>query len=730
VSLDAKPARLLAQAPSQGGNQLIFQLRVHGDFCVEQLGDGAAFLGIFCCFLELGFIGARDLDLHLQVGRGDSEAGIEFFKRYGGCGLNGLGRHAGIAELARKGHAETAGVGGGDQLFRVGAGLRFKTGGKRIWRAFQDSAGRSERAFAVFQSATPMCACIPLHELFCSSIEIEELYMGRADGALVNRIKASMQWSVGLCTMVGGLLSKRNVMFEKYTEKARRTIFFARYDASQFGSPYIETEHLLMGLMREDNALTNRFLRGHNQVEAIREQIEHHTIKREKVSTSVDLPLSNECKRTLAFAAEEAVRLSHQHIGTEHLLLGLLRQESSFAAQLLKERGVLLSRVREELSAMSHESPAPATGRQPALVLSQFSTALTQSASEGKLLPLIGRDNELDRIVQALGRSTKNNPVLVGERGIGKRTIVEGLAQRLADGSGPAFLEPKTLISLDLSLVVAAVQHSARSKEFLNLVAAELMAAAAGTIFFFDELYSILAAAPPGGANEIELLLKKALLGGEVRCIAASTPEDYRLAQGKAGWLDRCFVTVEVQPPTEAEALNVLQAHKVRFERFHGVQYSEDSLAAAIMYSTRYVTNRFLPDKAIDLIDDAGALVKMRWEKTALPEELLESYKRIKLIVHRMENAIASHEFEKARFYSDEERKERKTLDELQEKHNVQNPRASLVTAAHIEEVLSRWTGMPIETIKEGVAPNRSAEGQRGGNATPDEQKRKDTKSE
>ncbi|MCU1254776.1 MAG: clpC [Candidatus Angelobacter sp.] len=499
-------------------------------------------------------------------------------------------------------------------------------------------------------------------------------------------------------------------MFEKYTEKARRVIFFARYEASQFGSPYIETEHLLLGLLREDKALTNRFLRGNDQVEAIRKQIEDHTIMREKVSTSVDLPLSNEGKRVLGYAAEEAARLLHQHIGTEHLLLGLLREENSFAAQLLKERGVQLSRIREELSATAHEFSGPALGRQPTSLLSQFSVALTQSASEEKLLPLIGREDELERMVQVLARSSKNNPVLVGERGIGKRTIVEGLAQRLADGTGPTFLRREGLIALDLSLVVAAAQHSARSKEFLNAVAAELVAAGAGTIFFFDELHALLAAAPAGGAHEITLLLKKALLSGEMRCIASTTPEEYRLAEKNVRWLERCFVAVEVQPATEAQAIMVLQASKGRFEKFHGVQYTEGALAAGVAYSNRYITDRFLPDKAIDLMDDAGAFVKMQREKVALPDELVECEKRIKLIVHRMENAIASHELEKARFYSDEERKERKTLHELRQKYNIQDPHPSTVTVEHVEEVLARWTGMSMSAIREGNSSNPAVE--------------------
>jgi ATP-dependent Clp protease ATP-binding subunit ClpC len=518
-------------------------------------------------------------------------------------------------------------------------------------------------------------------------------------------------------------------MFERYTEKARRVIFFARYEASQFGSPYIETEHLLLGLLREDKALTNRFLRGHDQVEGIRKQIEDHTVVREKVSTSVDLPLSNEGKRVLAYAAEEAVRLSHQHIGTEHLLLGLLREENSFAAQLLKEHGVLLSQLREELAAVAHESASPPTGRQPASPLAQFSVSFTQSASEGKLQPLIGREDELDRVVQVLGRSGKNNPVLVGERGVGKRAIVEGLAQLLNDGTAPTFLQLAALIALDLPLVVAAVQHSPRSKEFLNNVAAELVGADAGTIFFFDELHALIAAAPAGGAHEITLLLKKALLEGEVRCIASATPEEYRVAQEKAPWLERCFIAVQVQPATEAHAIKILQASKERFEKFHGVQYEEDALAAAVAYSNRYIADRFLPDKAIDLIDDAGALVKMRREKAGLPDELLQCEKRIRLIVHRMENAIASHEYEKARFYSAEEKKEREKLHELQQKYKAQNPHASTVTVEHVEEMLARWLGISREAIREGLSSNPTVDSEQGSTEPPQRRNQTDKNS-
>jgi ATP-dependent Clp protease ATP-binding subunit ClpC len=486
-------------------------------------------------------------------------------------------------------------------------------------------------------------------------------------------------------------------MFERYTEKARRVIFFARYEASQFGSPYIETEHLLLGLLREDKALTNRFLRSHASVESIRKQIEGHTTIREKVSTSVDLPLSNECKRVLAYAAEEAERLSHKHIGTEHLLLGLLREEKCFAAEILHERGLRLSAIREELSRTTQEKAQPQRSRESSL-LSEFSRDLTQAALDNQLDPLVGRESELERVVQILCRRTKNNPVLIGEPGVGKTAIVEGLAQRIADGEVPSFLSDKRILALDLSLIVAGTKYRGQFEERLKTIMKELMENQ-NCIIFIDELHTLVGAGSAEGSLDAANILKPALSRGEIQCIGATTPGEYRKSVEKDRSLERRFQSVKVPPPNEVDAIKIIEGIKDRYEKFHAVTYTEDAINYAVHHSNRYIPDRFLPDKAIDLIDEAGARVKLR--QTSLPDEITEVQKRIKFIVHRMENAIANHEFEKARFYSDEERKERENLRALREKYHLDESSTGVVGREDIEDVVSRWTGVPITSIKE-----------------------------
>src|SRR5438128_1087700 len=485
-------------------------------------------------------------------------------------------------------------------------------------------------------------------------------------------------------------------MFERYTEKARRVIFFARYEASQFGAPAIEPEHLLLGLMREDKTLTGRFFpRAQITIEAIRREIEGRTLLRERIPTSVELPLAPETKRVLHYSHEESDRLQHRHIGTEHLLLGLLREERSMAAQILFERGLRLNAVRDEIA---RQSGADARHRKDIPHLLEFSRDLTEDAANDRLDPLIGRDGEIERVVQILCRRTKNNPVLIGEPGVGKTAIVEGLAQRIVHGEVPSFLENKRILSLDISLIVAGTKYRGQFEERLKQIMRELIDNPQ-YIVFIDELHTLVGAGSAEGSLDAANILKPALSRGEIQCIGATTPGEFRKSIEKDRSLERRFQAVKVTPPIADEAVEILFGIKDRYEKFHAVTYTDDAINFAVAHSNRYIPARFLPDKAIDLIDEAGARVKLR--QTSLPEEITEVQKRIKFIVHRMENGIANHDVKKARFYSDEERKERENLRALREKYHLDESSSGVVGREDIEDVVSRWTGVPITSIKE-----------------------------
>jgi ATP-dependent Clp protease ATP-binding subunit ClpC len=486
-------------------------------------------------------------------------------------------------------------------------------------------------------------------------------------------------------------------VFERYTEKARRVIFFARYEASQYGSPYIETEHLLLGLMREDKALANRFLRSHGSIESIRKEIEQRITIRERISTSVEVPLSQESKRILNFATEEAERLGHRHVGTEHLLLGILREEKCFGAEILQERGLRLSTLREELARSAGEK-APAARPKETSLLAEFSRDLTQAALEGQLDPLVGRDRELERVIQILCRRTKNNPVLIGEPGVGKTAIVEGLAQRISDSDVPPFLAEKRILSLDLSLIVAGTKYRGQFEERLKTIMKELMESQ-NSIVFIDELHTLVGAGSAEGSLDAANILKPALSRGEIQCIGATTPGEYRKSVEKDRSLERRFQAVKVGAPSEDEAIQVLEGVRERYEKFHAVSYTDEAIRYAVYLSSRYIPDRFLPDKAIDLIDESGARVKLR--QATLPDEVAEVQKRVKFITHRMETAIANHEFEKARFYSEEERKEKENLRAVRERLKLDDTNTGIVTREDIEDVVARWTGINVSSIKE-----------------------------
>ena len=486
-------------------------------------------------------------------------------------------------------------------------------------------------------------------------------------------------------------------MFERYTEKARRVIFFARYEASQFGSPSIETEHLLLGLMREDKSLTNRFLSSHSSVDAIKKDIEGRTIIREKVSTSIDLPLSTECRRILTFAADEAERLHHRHIGTEHLLLGILREDKCLAAEILHDRGLRLSAIREELARTQTEKTAPSSSKEASLLV-EFSRDLTQLAGENTLDPLVGRDDEIERVVQILCRRTKNNPVLIGEPGVGKTAIVEGLAQRIQGNEVPSYLSDKRILALDLSLIVAGTKYRGQFEERLKTIMKELVENP-NVIVFIDELHTLVGAGSAEGSLDAANILKPALSRGEVQCIGATTPGEFRKSIEKDRSLERRFQSVKVPPPSEEEAIRILNGVKERYEKFHFVHYEPGAINTAVYQANRYIPDRFLPDKAIDLIDEAGSRVKLRQDN--LPKEVTAIQKRIKALVVNMEVAISNHEFEKAEQYRNEERLAVDHLRSVQESSNVNDSTGVLVTKEDIENIVAKWTGIPVTAIKE-----------------------------
>jgi ATP-dependent Clp protease ATP-binding subunit ClpC len=462
-------------------------------------------------------------------------------------------------------------------------------------------------------------------------------------------------------------------MFERYTEKARRVIFFARYEASQFGAPAIEPEHLLLGLMREDKTLTGRFFpRAQVSIESIRKEIEGRTLLREKISTSVELPLAPETKRVLAYAHEESDRLQNRHIGTEHLLLGLLREERSMAAEILYERGLRLNAVRDEIARQSGADTRSSQKKDtPHLV--EFSRDLTEDAVNDKLDPLIGREAEIERVVQILCRRTKNNPVLIGEPGVGKTAIVEGLAQRIVRGDVPSFLENKRILSLDLSLIVAGTKYRGQFEERLKQIMRELIENPQ-YIVFIDELHTLVGAGSAEGSLDAANILKPALSRGEIQCIGATTPAEFRKSIEKDRSLERRFQAVKVPPPSEEEAVEILNGVRERYESFHQVRYTTDALEAAVYQSHRYIPDRFLPDKAIDVIDEAGARVKLRVRRD---QENLADWNQLT---------------EWSRSYDDD-----LSVRETNEDALV----AAEVTRDDVEEVIARWTGIPVTSLKE-----------------------------
>ncbi len=474
-------------------------------------------------------------------------------------------------------------------------------------------------------------------------------------------------------------------MFERYTEKARRVIFFARYEALQYGSHFIAPEHILLGLMREDKTVSARFFpfRKSITVEAVRREVEERIVLRERIPQSAELHLAPESKKILIFANEESRSLRNRHIGPEHLLLGLLREEKSVAAEILYQFGLRIGDVRQEVSRQNGFPFLFNRDKENSEVpnLLEFTRDLTADAVQGKLDPLIGRNLEIDRLVEILCRRTKNNPVLIGEPGVGKTAIIEGLAQRIVDKEVPTFLVNKRILSLDLSLVVAGTKYRGQFEERLKKILKELREHDE-FIVFIDEIHTLVGAGSAEGTLDAANILKPALSRGEIQCIGATTPHEYRRSVEKDRALERRFQAIKVVPPTEEEALQIVEGLAEKYEAFHQIRYSKDALYAAVYQSNRYITDRFLPDKAIDVLDEAGARAKLRYQNETLSDvswkEAVENWKR----TSANEEQLISFELESLEdsFFAVEVSKE------------------------DVEDVISRWTGIPIQSIKDDEA--------------------------
>jgi ATP-dependent Clp protease ATP-binding subunit ClpC len=484
-------------------------------------------------------------------------------------------------------------------------------------------------------------------------------------------------------------------MFEKYNEKARRALFFARYEASKLGSRVIETEHILLGILREGEDTVNELFRRIDvKADAVRKEIEGERVFVERISSTAELPLSEESKKVLAYASHEAESMLHSAVGSEHLLIGLLRVEGCTAMHTLTRAGMDLYNVREEVLSIAKEQEASQQKKELPF-LAEYARDLTHLAAQGAFDPLIGRHDEVERIIQVLSRRSKNNPILLGEPGVGKTAIVEGLAQRIVEGKVPMSLAQRKILALDLSLIVAGTKYRGQFEERLKGILAELTDNP-DVIVFIDEIHSLIGAGSAEGSLDAANILKPALSRGEIACIGATTLKEFRKYIEKDRSLLRRFQSVQIEPPSDQETFEILQGVKEQYEAFHKVRYSPDALQAAVNQSTRYIADRQQPDKAIDVIDEAGAKVKLRRVRDTQNLRRLE--KEIGEVVREMKSAISDKKFERAVYLREKEIELREDLEGLR-MHTDEDATVE-VTRRDIEEVIASWTGIPVASLQ------------------------------
>ncbi len=499
-------------------------------------------------------------------------------------------------------------------------------------------------------------------------------------------------------------------MFDRFTERARKVIMLAKEEARKFNHDYIGTEHILLGLLREGEGVAAAVLQSLGvNLDIIRMEVEKLVKPGKGAIVSGDIPFTPKSKKAIEFSMEEARSLGHNYIGTEHILLGLIRETEGIASRVLLHLGLNLDKVRQEIMELlgsatpgavnKAQTPHSATGRSKTPALDAFGRDLTALTKENKLDPVIGRKHEIERVIQILSRRKKNNPVLLGEAGVGKTAIVEGLAQMIVRGDVPEILKGKRLIVLDLALMIAGTKYRGQFEERIKAVMDEIKRSE-NIIVFIDELHTLVGAGGAEGAIDASNILKPALSRGEIQCIGATTLDEYRKYIEKDAALERRFQTIMVEPPSVDETTEILKGLRDRYEAHHKVKITDEAIKAASKLSDRYITARFLPDKAIDLIDEAGS--RARLSVMTAPPDLKDLEDKIENIKKEKEAAVKGQDFEKAARYRDEERQAKLELEDLKknwsESRSQNQPK---ITGEDISVVVSSWTGIPLSRLEE-----------------------------
>jgi ATP-dependent Clp protease ATP-binding subunit ClpC len=487
--------------------------------------------------------------------------------------------------------------------------------------------------------------------------------------------------------------------FDKFTERARKVLTLAQEEAQRFNHNYIGTEHLLLGLVREGDGVAARVLSNMGvQLPKVRSAVEFIIGRGEQAPTG-DIGLTPRAKKVIELAVDEARRLNHHYIGTEHLLLGLVREGEGIAAGVLESLGVNLEKVRAQVmqvvnqSSSSYNQPKQAT-KTPYMDALGFD--LSEAARNGKLGPLIGRSTEIDRVMQILSRRTKNNPALIGEPGVGKTAIVEGLAQRIVNGDVPEQLQGKRLVALDIGALVAGTKYRGEFEERLKKIVAEVKET--GSILFIDELHTLVGAGAAEGAVDAANILKPALSRGELQTIGATTLDEYRKYIERDAALERRFQPVQVDEPSIDETIQILTGVRSLYEDHHKLKITDEALKAAANMAARYVTDRFMPDKAIDLIDEASSRVRMI--RSAAPPSLKDAKTGLEVIQRDLEAAVTAQDFELAAELRDREHRLREKIETQKQEIKDQHAEDEVyVTEEDIAEVVAMWTGIPVTRI-------------------------------